>query len=51
MEIAMAARTDSFTLIGRRMRKGAPVSAVDDMPSIAEVLRRIDRALAERKAA
>jgi len=47
----MAARTDSFTLIGRRMRKGAPVSAAEELPSIAEVLRRIDRALADRKAA
>ena len=47
----MAARTDSFTLIGRRMRKGAPVSVVEEMPSIAEVLRRIDLALAQRAAA
>ena len=47
----MAARTDSFTIIGRRMRKGAPVPATEEMPSIAEVLRRIDHALAQRKAA
>ncbi|HEY0314992.1 MAG TPA: hypothetical protein VGC28_01860 [Sphingomonas sp.] len=47
----MTARTDSFTLIGRRMRKGLPVPPVGEMPSIAEVLRRIDRAIAERKAA
>ncbi|MBA2935432.1 hypothetical protein HZF05_15200 [Sphingomonas sp. CGMCC 1.13654] len=47
----MAARTDSFALIGRRMRKGAPVSVVEDLPSIAEVLRRVDLAIAERKAA
>jgi len=47
----MAARTDSFTLIGRRMRKAAPAPMIEEMPSIAEVLRRIDCALAERRAA
>ena len=48
----MAARTDSFTLIGRRMRKGAqPASAHEDLPSIAEALRRVDLAIAERRAA
>jgi hypothetical protein len=47
----MAARTDSFTLIGRRMGKSTPLPPVGEMPSIAEVLRRIDRAIAERKAA
>ena len=47
----MAARTDSFTLIGRRMRKGAPAPMVDELPSIAEVLRRVDLAIAERRAA
>jgi hypothetical protein len=47
----MAARIDSFTLIGRRMRKGAQPSAIEELPSIAEVLRRIDLAIAERKAA
>jgi len=47
----MAARTDSFTLIGRRMRKAAPVSVVEEMPSIAEVLRRIDLAIARKQAA
>ncbi|WP_454885768.1 hypothetical protein [Sphingomonas oryzagri] len=47
----MAARTDSFTLIGRRMRKGAPLQASEEMPSIAEVLHRVDLAIAQRKAA
>ena len=47
----MAARTDSFTLIGRRMRKGTPLPAGEEMPSIAEVLRRVDLAIAQRKAA
>jgi hypothetical protein len=47
----MAARTDSFTLIGRRMRKAAPAPLIEDLPSIAEVLRRVDLAIAERKAA
>jgi hypothetical protein len=47
----MAARTDSFTLIGRRMRKAAPTPLIEDLPSIAEVLRRVDLAIAERKAA
>jgi hypothetical protein len=47
----MAARTDSFTLIGRRMRRASPAPMIEEMPSIAEVLRRIDLALAERRAA
>lgn len=47
----MAARTDSFTLIGRRMRKGTPTPMIDELPSIAEVLRRVDLAIAERRAA
>lgn len=47
----MAARIDSFTLVGRRMRKDAPLPKTEEMPSIAEVLRRVDLAIAERKAA
>ena len=47
----MAARTDSFTLIGRRMRKATPAPMIEEMPSIAEVLHRVDLAIAQRKAA
>lgn len=47
----MAARTDSFILIGRRLRKSALAPMIEEMPSIAEVLRRIDLALAQKQAA
>jgi hypothetical protein len=44
----MAARTDSFTLIGRRLRKPArPMPPIEEMLSIAEALRRVDLAIAQ----
>jgi hypothetical protein len=48
----MARRTDSFTLIGRRLRDGADaMPAAEPMPSIAEALRHVDLAIARRRAA
>ncbi|MGU3390694.1 hypothetical protein [Sphingomonas sp. M1A8_2b] len=47
----MASKQDVFTLVGKRMR-GTPSAPCNvDMPPIAELVRRIDRALRERRAA
>jgi hypothetical protein len=46
----MAGQIDVVTLIGKRMRK--PVSSVpEELPSIAEALRRVNLAIAQKQAA
>lgn len=51
----MASKQDVFTLVGKRIRgtAGDPLrlGRGDDMPPIAELIRRIDQALHERRAA
>ncbi len=50
----MARKQDSFTLVGKRMCASPcrPDQAADyDRPQIADLIRRIDRALLERRAA
>lgn len=51
----MARKQDSFALIGRRMAMGSADrhgrASASDMPPIADLIRRIERALLERRAA
>ncbi|MGA1800134.1 hypothetical protein VH567_15290 [Sphingomonas sp. 4RDLI-65] len=51
----MARKQDVFTLVGERMHRApgdaGPRITYADMPPIADLIRRIDRALMERRAA